>query len=129
MNAQDKKTALIVEDELFIVLELEETLQELGYDEVVTFSKIDAAMSWLKSVAPAIAIIDYHLKDEIADELIRTLADLTVPTVVYSGRSPDPDADNDMLKACEWLTKPADQRMLAMAITRACGLAEPATIR
>jgi len=129
MNAQENKTALIVEDELFIVLELEETLQELGYDEVVTFSEVGPTMSWLRCAIPHIAIIDYHLKGEIADDLIQALTGLDIPIVIYSGRSLDLDADSDILRACEWLAKPADERMLATAIARACGLAEPATAR
>jgi DNA-binding NtrC family response regulator len=128
MNAKQEKTALIVEDELLIVLELEETLRELGYNKVVTFSKVDAAMAWLHKALPDIAITDYHLRNEVADELIRALAASTVPIVVYSGRSLDLEADSDVLKACEWLMKPADERMIAAAIARACGLGELATI-
>ncbi len=128
MNANQTKTALIVEDELLIVLELEETLRELGYKEVVTFSKVGAAMAWLQHGLPDIAITDYHLKSDVADELILALATSAVPIVVYSGRLLDPDADSDVLKACEWLTKPADEQMLAAAISRACGLGEQAAV-
>ncbi len=127
MNAKQEKTVLIVEDELLIVLELEETLRELGYNKVVTFSNVDAAMAWLHRALPDIAITDYHLRNEVADELIRALAASTVPIVVYSGRSLDL-ADSDVLKACEWLMKPADERMLATAIARACRLGDVPTI-
>lgn len=128
MNAKQEKTALIVEDEPLIVLELEETLQELGYNEVVAYSNVNEAMAWLEGALPAIAIIDYHIRNEVADELILALSASAVPIVIYSGRLVDPDVDSDILMGCEWLTKPADERMLALAISRACGLADHANI-
>jgi DNA-binding response OmpR family regulator len=121
MHPQTNKTALLVEDELFIVLELEETLQKLGYGDVAVFSSVELALSWLSTSTPDIAIIDYHLKDDVADKLIRTLVEASVPTVIYSGHSLDPDTEHGILSECEWLTKPADERMLAAAIARAYG--------
>ncbi|MDM9625575.1 response regulator [Rhizobium sp. S152] len=119
MSGSSTNVALIVEDELFIVLELEDVLRELGYGKVEAFSDTVAALSWLQHVKPAIAIIDYHLKGDTAENLVAILADAEVPTVIYSGRSYDPQTDGEALATCEWLMKPADDAMLAAAIERA----------
>ncbi len=118
MSKSGISTALVVEDELFIVLELEDILLELGYGKVDTFSDSNAALSWLEHSKPAIAIVDYHLKGGNAETLIAALVEAKVPTVIYSGRSYDPQTDNQALSTCEWLMKPADEQMLAAAIAR-----------
>ncbi|QFY61111.1 response regulator [Rhizobium grahamii] len=120
MKGSDGNAALIVEDELFIVLELEDILLEMGYGKVNAFSEVAAALSWLEHGKPAIAIVDYHLKGGTAEDLIAVLAEASVPTVIYSGRSYDPQIDQ-ALSAYEWLMKPADETMLAAAIARASG--------
>lgn len=121
MSGSSINVALIVEDELFIVLELEDVLIELGYGAVEAFSDAGAALVWLKHAKPTIAVIDYHLKGDTAENLVAVLAEAKIPTVIYSGRSYDPQTDGEALATCEWLMKPADDTMLAAAIARASG--------
>jgi DNA-binding response OmpR family regulator len=87
-------TILILEDEPFIALDLEETLVESGHQDHVTLSTCKDASAWLDAHTPAAAIIDPRLSDGICTTVVRRLSDLGVPFVVYSGE-PDSLIENE----------------------------------
>ena len=68
-------TILILEDEPFIALDLEETLVESGHQDHVTLSTCKDASAWLDAHTPAAAIIDPRLSDGICTTVVRRLSE------------------------------------------------------
>ncbi len=119
MDASNTRIALIVEDELFIVLELEELARQHGFDDVAAFSAISSALEWLQSNRPHAAIIDYRLRDATCEALAARLIAEGIPTVIYSGNEYSPDIDDPALGKLEWVAKPAPSALLRAALDRA----------
>jgi DNA-binding NtrC family response regulator len=110
-------TCMIVEDQALIGLALEAYLEEMGLDACEPLSSAAEALEWLAMNTPAIAILDYALKDGPCTALIRTLEERAIPIVIYSGhkRSIAPPE----LQHVPWINKPCDREVLFAALTRA----------
>jgi DNA-binding NtrC family response regulator len=110
-------TCLIVEDQALIALALQVYLEEMGLDAREPLSSAAEALEWLATNTPAIAILDYALKDGPCITLVRTLEERGIPFVIYSGhkRSVAPP----VLQHVPWITKPCDREVLLAALTRA----------
>jgi two-component SAPR family response regulator len=65
---------LLLEDEPFIALDMEEMLREFGASEIVTFDMRSAAMAWLTSNKPDLAVIDPRLTDGICIDVVEKLS-------------------------------------------------------
>jgi DNA-binding NtrC family response regulator len=113
------KVALIVEDELFIVLDLEEVLRDAGYQRVVTHSALAAALAWLEDNRADLAVIDYRLRDTTSEALVDRLIETATPTVIYSGNEFSEEIHEPAMKHFEWVSKPASPEILLDAISRA----------
>jgi DNA-binding NtrC family response regulator len=113
------KVALVVEDELFIVLELEDLLNEAGYADVVATSTVSDALAWLDSGRADLAIVDYRLRDATSERLIDRLIFEKIPTVIYSGNDYSDDVHNSTMKHLEWISKPSSPELIQAAIDRA----------
>lgn len=85
MARDNQTTALILEDELFIVLDIEEVLLSLGFSEIVSFSTVSEAIAWLEGNEPAAAMIDLRLKTMTSEVVAAKLKASNTPTIVYSG--------------------------------------------
>ena len=110
-------SCMIVEDQALIGLALEAYLEDLGFAVGEPLSSAAAALDWLETHTPSVAILDYTLKDGPCPTLIRRLAERGIPFVVYSGheRSVAPRE----LRNVPWITKPCDREVLLAALTRA----------
>ena len=80
----DFKTILIVEDEVIIALDMQDTVSERGH-RVVLASTLSEAQFILEAGGIDLAILDYHLKDGSTDDLMRRLYDAGVPFIICSG--------------------------------------------
>jgi ActR/RegA family two-component response regulator len=80
MSDSQQNTALVVEDELFIVLEIEEIVQPLGIS-CTALSEVAGALKWLKTNVPKFAVVDYRLRDTTSEKLVARLTELRVPTL------------------------------------------------
>jgi DNA-binding NtrC family response regulator len=113
------KVALVVEDELFIVLELEDLLRSVGFNIVVSRSSVTDALMWLGTERADLAIVDYRLRDTTSEALVDRLIEKATPTVIYSGNEYSEDVHNQAMKHFEWVSKPASPEVLGDAIKRA----------
>ncbi|OEC96915.1 response regulator [Rhizobium sp. YK2] len=104
---------LVLEDEPFIILDLEETLREFGAASVVSCNTRTGALEWLASNSPDVAIVDPRLTDGICDDVVERLAVANVPFIVYSGANVDEPA----FANGRWLDKPAMPEVLRDALT------------
>lgn len=119
MARDNQTTALILEDELSIVLDIEEVLLSLGFSEIVSFSTVSEAIAWLEGNEPAVAIIDLRLKTMTSEVVAAKLKASNTPTIVYSGNDFTPGVDHEVFADLEWVSKPASSCALHVAIHRA----------
>ena len=110
-------SCMIVEDQALIGLALEAYLNDLGFEAGEPLSSAAAALDWLDTNTPSVAILDYTLQDGPCPTLIRRLAERGIPFVIYSGhkRSVAPPE----LQNVPWITKPCDREVLLAALIRA----------
>lgn len=113
-------TVLLLEDEPIIALDIEKLLQENGVaDKVVTLSTCAEAIGWLGVNTPNIAIVDPRLSDGVCSFAVKTLAERSVPFILYSG---EPDAaieSEPAFSAGQLLYKPCEPDRLIAALSRA----------
>ncbi len=77
---------MIVEDDPFIAMDLEDTFRENGFDVIGPFADVDSGLSALKECTPDVAMLDYNLGRETSIPLARTLRESDVPYVFLSGQ-------------------------------------------
>ncbi len=112
-----QQTCLIVEDQALIGLSLEAYLEEAGFGVCETLPTTKAALAWMGTNTPDVAILDYSLKDGPCTALARTLRERGIPFLIYSGH-PRSIAPRE-LQDVPWLHKPCDRAALLAAVTRA----------
>jgi DNA-binding response OmpR family regulator len=106
---------LVAEDQTLIGMALKAYLEDAGYDVAGPFATSSAALAALDTHTPAVAIIDYALKDGCCLVLARVLRDLGVPFLVYSGLPRLPDLNSEF-ESVSWLEKPTDRPELLKAV-------------
>jgi CheY-like chemotaxis protein len=87
MEPGDKKKPriLVVEDEPFISLMLDEMLRELGYDVAASLSRVGAALDFLDKQGIDLALLDVNLGSEKIDPVADLLAERACPFVFTTG--------------------------------------------
>ena len=83
--ARDGQRALVVENEFLIGAALAEQLEALGFEADGPFPTRAAALVWLASHTPTVAILDIVLMDGDCLELARELRRKGVPILFYTG--------------------------------------------
>jgi DNA-binding response OmpR family regulator len=114
VNIVAKPALLIVEDEIFIAMDLEQCLRDLGYVNIVIASSCEQARDWLASHTPAAAILDIALKDGSCTPLAGLLVERRVPFIVSSGL-PVSSAE-PLLSKGYWIPKPFQPEGLKEAL-------------
>jgi DNA-binding NtrC family response regulator len=104
---------LIVEDAALIGMALEGYLEEQGF-ACETAASADQGLALLEKHAPAVAILDYVLKDGPCTALAAALRARGVPFLIYSGYAPSPDPSD--LDGTIWINKPATRETLVRAV-------------
>ena len=106
---------LVLEDEVIIALDLEMTLNELGFADVLITSSADQALSVLAAYDISFAILDYNLGAETAERVIERLKERGTPFIVMSGYM---DRTHLGEGAADWLLlgKPANAVALSQAL-------------
>lgn len=105
---------IILEDEPFISLDLEDMLPKLGATSVTVFDNRADAIDWLTSNCPDLAIIDPRLNDGICTDVVEKLTEARVSLVVYAGA----EVNEQAFHTGEWLDKPTMPEILEEALKR-----------
>ncbi len=79
------KSILLVEDNMMIALDTEETLLSLGVARVDTASSNDAALAIIDGAAPEFALLDFNLGGETSEPIARVLDQRGVPFAFATG--------------------------------------------
>lgn len=106
---------LVLEDEVIIALDLEMTLNELGFEEILIASSVNQALTLVAANDIAFAILDFNLGAETAQPVIERLEERGIPFVVMSGYM---DRTHLGDGAADWLLlgKPANAVALSQAL-------------
>jgi two-component system, response regulator PdtaR len=114
---------LIVEDDPFVALDLEETLRREGYYVLGPAASISSALALLQHAEPDVAVLDFNLNGKEVTPVAQVLADSHVPFVMASG-SPEPFED-EVLSHVRNLGKPTDKHALLAELERLLVSASP----
>lgn len=96
---------LVLEDEVFIGIELEAALAEGGFDVTLVHSCTDAA-AWLSAHRPEAAILDVQLRDGDCVGIAETLTASGIPFALYTGDTLE--GDHAALQPRHVIYKPAN---------------------
>ena len=115
MSNKSRGTALIVDDEALLCLDLASMVEGCGLD---TFEAYDAAsaMRWLEGNVPELAVLDYQLQNGGIIPLAKMLARSDVPIIVCSGYSKPHDL-HETLVGAPWIVKPVIDAELKIHVT------------
>lgn len=108
---------LIVEDDPFIMMDVETALQDSGAEIAGACSSVASALSFLEDANIHVAVLDFGLGRETAAPIARALAARGTPFLFYTGQvSTDP-------RLAEWrdrtiVQKPVPPRVLVGAVVR-----------
>lgn len=106
---------LICEDNLIIAMDLEMTVEEMGYTPVGNVTRSDDCLARCKDNPPDIVLVDIDLDDgPTGPELTKTLSNLGIPSIIVSGQVDTLSADDHAANAL--LSKPVVPAELQAAL-------------
>ena len=109
----DDQIILLVEDEPFILADIQQALENVGA-RVLPATTVGEALALLASEAVTASILDYKLQGGTADDLCHQLTERKIPFVIYSGYT---NVEGECNK-WEIVSKPADPRELVTRVLR-----------
>ncbi|MBD2749514.1 response regulator [Microvirga sp. BT688] len=112
--ANSRPLVLILEDEALIALNVQDELQDAGYMVAGPFSACSAALEWLRTTTPDMAVLDTTLKDGHCREIALELSRREVPFLIYSGYQEDQQLLSDF-QHITWIEKPVPSGALVQA--------------
>ena len=115
------RTALLLEDEPLVAMDVEDTLGSGGFD-VVSLRSCADAKAWLEGNQPAIAVVDVQLADGSCHDVVAKLHQMGVPFIVYSGQDGSAFSETPFANGT-WMGKPAQPRDLIETVRQLVGLA------
>jgi len=115
--ASTKGTALILEDEPLIAMDVENTLREAGHDVSIVSTCVEAT-EWLKRRRPDIVIADVVLRDGPCHDVVEQMVRDQIPFVVHSGNLADAHVGTPYAHGT-WLNKPSLPDDLLAAVKQA----------
>ena len=84
--AESTSRILVVEDDAFIALDLQDVLSEAGYQVIGPVATVSEAIALLDSHQPDMALLDYNLGDETSIPVAHRLEARGVPFMFLSGQ-------------------------------------------
>jgi DNA-binding response OmpR family regulator len=112
--ANSRPLVLVLEDEALIALNVQDELQDAGYEVAGPFSACSAALEWLRTTTPDMAVLDTTLKDGHCREIALELSRREVPFLIYSGYQEDQRLLSDF-QHIAWIEKPVPSGTLVQA--------------
>ena len=110
-TANSRQLVLVLEDEALIALNVQDELQDAGYEVAGPFSTCSAALEWLQTTTPDMAILDATLKDGPCREIALELSRREVPFLIYSGYQEDRQLLSEF-DHITWIEKPVASAVL-----------------
>jgi CheY-like chemotaxis protein len=114
---RDKPAAvLIIEDEVFIALDLQQIVRNLGFSVAGIAKNRAEALRIAGLTKPKLILADYRLRDDTGVEVVKAIREHMSANVIYVTSHPDEvaatrDCDDDLV-----ISKPFNPRALAVAV-------------
>lgn len=115
------KSALIVEDNMVLAMELEKILLDLGVESVAACRDSETAQEAIATHPFDCAVVDINLGPMTSLEIALELLERQIPIVLASGYSSKYDMP-EPLRAVPRLTKPINRLELSLALQEACAM-------
>lgn len=112
------KVVMLVEDEMFVALDIEMTLSEAGFQVDGPYATLEQALTALDARLPDCAILDVQLRDGEVFPAAERLRDAGVPIIFHSGHADAPLLGKHYPQAAV-CSKPCAPSALQRAIARA----------
>ncbi len=109
------KSALLVEDNVVLAMDMIDTLTRLGAEEVKTASSIEQGLDLLRKFRPDFAVLDMNLRGKVSMEVADRLVDMDIPFAFVTGYGSSIDVPDRMARI-PILTKPIDEGTLSRTI-------------
>ena len=109
------KTVLVLDDEMLIALDIQSQLEELGH-RVLVAPNLRDALAVVDKESIDVAVVDWHLRNELSAPLIDLLKDRRIPFVLCSGSALEELAS--LFPAAPILTKPFASDELVGALSQ-----------
>lgn len=116
MDARTTTSILILEDEPLIALDHDLHVQSAGFTQTTIISSCAAALDWLQSSTPSIALLDIRLRDGTCCDIVNILNERGIPFVVCSGSARE-NVD-PAFRTGIWISKPCISEDLISALVR-----------
>lgn len=124
MTAQQKPRALIVEDELLLLMDLEYTLTDLGYQIAGKASNLSRGQALARELEIDVAILDVNLSGLNSAAIADELSARGVPFIFASGYTESSIAER--FRGCTRIAKPYETATLRRALQAVLGAKAPA---
>lgn len=109
-----KPLVLVLEDEALIAVNLQDELQDAGHEVAGPFTDCSAALEWLQTATPDMAVLDATLNDGSCHSVAFELRHRGVPFLIYSGHQEDRQLLSDFHPVA-WIEKPVPSAVLVEA--------------
>lgn len=116
-KVRGQRTALVVEDEFLIALDLTYMLEDMGIEVLGPAPSVGAALDLLEQTRPDIAIIDVNLGGEFSAPVAAALEARGVPFLIVTGYG-EADLRHAELARAPRLAKPVAPRRLNEEVRR-----------
>ena len=113
-----RRRILVVEDELFIAMLLEEVLQDAGYDTIGPIPRLEEAMVAARDERMDAALLDINLRGELVFPAARLVMARHIPLVFCSGYT-NLSLIPPEFRAAPQVAKPYDTHTLLAALAQA----------
>ena len=80
------KTILIVEDDPFIAMDLQDTFEDAGFNVLGPVASVDPGLEIIRKTKPDVAMLDYNLGRETSIPIAHKLDAIKIPYVFLSGQ-------------------------------------------
>lgn len=109
---------LVLEDDPLILLDVEDTLRQLGFPDIRSSISLEHAAALESGIRLQFAVLDFEIGKSNSADLARRLLNRGVPTVFLTGHGLEIDLPADLL-AIPVVAKPFNARLLFQAISAA----------
>ncbi|WP_421566253.1 response regulator [Ochrobactrum sp. EDr1-4] len=115
-DIKNKDLILVVEDEMFIAMEIEQALEDGGFLVLGPVGSVSSALDLLEQDSPYAAVLDFNLGREKVTPVALKLQSRGIPFVLTSATSDTELARYGVLAAVNNLGKPTDMKRLVEAV-------------
>lgn len=112
MDSLSCQTALVVEDNGFVAVDIERILRTLGFGNIAICPSIASAMRTIQIDKPDFVTVDIALQDGEATALVEYLGDVAIPFIFVTVYPPERRVVTD----APWVLKPFQDAELTEAV-------------